>query len=196
MTDSSNKLEDVWLLEQTTLWLKKAVIGLNLCPFAKSVYVKNQIHYRLSKNSDDASCLAIMEEEMMALTIIPAHIRDTTLVLFPLGYEEFWLFNILLNSSQKRLKSLGLKGVLQLASFHPSFEFRNETPDDMSHFTNRSPVPMLHILREASITQAVHGDMNEADRIFTRNKKTLRGIGATGWNALGLAITAVDDGVQ
>ena len=131
------------VLTQTRHWLERAVIGLNLCPFAKSVYTKEQVHYVVYPGLDGAQLLDILRHEMQALTVCDPHVRETTLVIAPLLCPDFWDFNGLTARAQRVLRKSGLEGVLQIASFHPAYEFADDAPQDMAHYTNRAPYPIF-----------------------------------------------------
>jgi hypothetical protein len=167
-------------------WLERAVIGLNLCPFAKSVHVKGQIHTVVSPAQDAKTLLATLKNELKALEVIDASVRDTTLLIAPLMFPEFLDFNDFLDQADRVLRKLRLDGIFQIASFHPQFQFADTQPDDITNFTNRAPYPTLHLLREASIDRAVQA-YPDAEDIFGKNIQTLQSLGHAGWAALDLA---------
>jgi hypothetical protein len=166
-------------------WLERAVIGLNLCPFAKAVHVKNQIHYVVYLGDDAQECLALLRRELQGLAAADPEMRDTTLLIAPHAWSEFLDFNDFLDQADRVLRKAKLDGVLQIASFHPQFQFADSEPDDISNYTNRAPFPTLHLLREASIDKAVQAFPN-AESIFEKNIETLERLGHAGWYALGL----------
>ncbi|MDD0810332.1 DUF1415 domain-containing protein [Curvibacter sp. RS43] len=171
------------VLADTRRWLERAVIGLNLCPFAKSVYVKNQVHLVVDFSTESETLLNTLEAELRALVQAdPAH-RDTTLLILPEALSDFLDFNDFLGQADEVLARLDLDGELQIASFHPQFQFAGTQPDEISNFTNRGPYPTLHLLREASIDRAVEV-FPEADMIYERNIETLERLGHEGWAAL------------
>ena len=168
----------------TRRWLERAVIGLNLCPFAKAVHVKGQIHYAVHlAEADDAGLLDQLLAEARALAASPATERDTTLLIAPHALADFLDFNDFAARSERRLSRAGFDGVLQLASFHPRFQFAGTDADDIGNATNRAPHPTLHLLREASIDRAVEA-FPDAEAIFERNIETLEALGPDGWVAL------------
>ncbi|HTH62319.1 MAG TPA: DUF1415 domain-containing protein [Paraburkholderia sp.] len=168
------------IVETTRHWLTRAVIGLNLCPFAKSVHVKNQVRYAISEATGLEQVLADLETELLALAQAdPAEI-DTTLLIFPHALADFLDFNDSLFFADRLLKQLHLEGTLQIASFHPRYQFEGSTPDDIENYTNRAPYPILHLLREASIARAVEA-FPDAEEIYGRNQATLRRLGLAGW---------------
>ncbi|HEY4316958.1 MAG TPA: DUF1415 domain-containing protein [Herbaspirillum sp.] len=164
-------------------WLLQAVIGLNLCPFAKAVYVKRQIRYRITAAQDTDTLLNDLCDELQLLAAADPEQIDTTLLIHPRVLGDFGDYNDFLAIADATVRNFGLEGVIQIASFHPEYQFDNTQPDDIENCTNRSPYSMLHLLREQSIARAVDG-IEDADEIVDRNLKTLRLLGKTGWQAL------------
>lgn len=167
----------------TVQWLERAVIGLNLCPFAKSVHVKGQVHYAVTLTQDPTQVLQLLRTELAALASTAAEVHDTTLLLFPRCLQDFLDFNDFLEDAEAVLQDMDLEGTLQIASFHPQFQFAGTAPDDVTNCTNRAPYPTLHLLREASIDRAV-AVFPEAEMIFQRNIEVLEAMGTAGWAAL------------
>ena len=161
-------------------WLERAVIGLNLCPFAKSVHVKDQIHYVVSHATDARELLQDLAAELEALAEASPEKRDTTLLIAPLAMPDFLDFNDFLELADELVESMDLAGILQVASFHPHFQFEGTLADDVTNCTNRAPYPTLHLLREESIDRAVEV-FPEAQEIFERNIELLEHLGAAGW---------------
>ena len=170
-------------IAETSAWLEKAVIGLNLCPFAKAVHTKGQIRWVLSDATDTAALLQQLTQELQFLAAADPQAVDTTLIVHPQVLQDFLDFNDFLGVAEDALADLGLEGVLQIASFHPDYRFADAEPDDMGNFSNRSPHPTLHLLREASVERAVEA-FPEAEAIFENNLRTLDALGAEGWAAL------------
>ncbi len=168
------------VIAATRHWLTRAVIGLNLCPFAKAVYVKDQIRYAVSEARDLEGVLTDLEAELRRLESADPQRIDTTLVIFPLALADFAEFNDCCFFAERLVAQLGLEGVLQVASFHPQYQFDGSGPDDIENYTNRAPYPILHLLREASITRAVDA-YPDAAAIYERNMETLRRLGQKGW---------------
>lgn len=181
-------LTDALVVGDTVRWLERAVIGLNLCPFAKGVHVKGQIHYVVSHAADLAAVRDILRGELTALAQADADERDTTLLILPGCLEDFLDFNDFLADADDLLHDLDLEGVLQIASFHPQFQFAGTAADDVTNATNRAPYPTLHLLREASIDRAVEA-FPEAESIYERNIQVLRDLGSEGWGVLGVGAT-------
>ncbi len=171
----------VW--QDTVRWLERAVIGLNLCPFAKGVHGKGQIHYVVSSATEGAQLLQELGDELKALAEISPEKRDTTLLIAPACFPDFLDFNDFLELADQLLNALDLEGILQIASFHPAFQFGGTTVDDVTNCTNRAPYPTLHLLREDSIDRAVAA-FPEAETIYERNMQVLEEMGAEGWQAL------------
>ena len=171
------------VVRDTRKWLERAVIGLNLCPFAKAVHVKGQVHYAVSDATGAGELLADLARELNALMGCDAAVRETTLLIAPDCLGDFLDFNDFLPRAEKLIRQRGLEGVIQLASFHPAYQFAGTKVDDISNCTNRSPHPTLHLLREASIDRAVHA-FPEAAAIYQANIDKLRSLGAEGWSAL------------
>ena len=176
---------DAQVVEDTRHWLRQAVIGLNLCPFAKSVDVKNQVHYAVSRAVGFKDLLADLKSELNDLAGLVASARDTTLLIAPDGFSEFMEFNDLLGEADRLLVKLGFEGVFQIASLHPHYQFAETDPHDITNFTNRAPYPTLHLLREESIDRAVQA-FPHAEAIFEVNMATMKRLGRSGWDALGV----------
>ncbi len=166
-------------------WLQQAVIGLNLCPFAKAVHVREQIHYVVSRVEHADELEAVLLRELQALVASDPAQRDTTLLIAPDCLLSFPDFNEFLDRADRCLVALELDGVLQIASFHPQYQFAGTGKNDIGNFTNRAPYPTLHLLREASMDKAVAA-FPEAEAIFEHNIDTLRQLGHEGWAQLGV----------
>jgi hypothetical protein len=171
------------VVSDTRRWLEKAVIGLNLCPFAKAVHTKGQIHYAVTAAASADALLAALDQELAALVALDEEVRSTTLLIAPDVFPNFLDFNDFLEAADALLVARELDGTLQIASFHPQFQFAGTAPDDISNATNRAPYPTLHLLREASIDVAVAA-FPEADAIYLRNIATLEALGQAGWEGL------------
>jgi len=167
----------------TRLWLERAVIGLNLCPFAKAVHAKGQVRIVASDATTPEALLAELGEELLALRDTPAQDTDTTLLVHPHVLQDFLDYNDFLDQADALVESLGLDGVLQVASFHPDYQFADAAFDDIGNCTNRSPFPTLHLLREDSVERAV-AVFPDPGSIVERNIETLRELGRERWDAL------------
>lgn len=171
------------VIADTVGWLERAVIGLNLCPFAKSVHVKGQVHYAVSTATTTQALLEDLIDELKQLAALDAKDRDTTLLIAPDCLQDFLDFNDFLADADQALVDLALDGVLQIASLHPHYQFAGTAEDDITNFTNRSPYPTLHLLREDSIDRAVAAFPNP-EAIFETNMRTMESLGQEGWDAL------------
>ncbi|MCW5322443.1 DUF1415 domain-containing protein [Verminephrobacter aporrectodeae subsp. tuberculatae] len=171
------------VIRDTVQWLERAVIGLNLCPFAKGVHAKGLIHYAVTPADDPAGVLAALRSELAALDTLSAQQRDTTLLLLANCLQDFLDFNDFLGDAEALLEDMGLAGTLQIASFHPRYQFAGTAPDDMGNCSNRAPYPCLHLLREESLDRAV-ATFPEPQSIFERNIQVLEALGMPGWLAL------------
>lgn len=170
-------------LTETRIWLEKAVIGLNLCPFARSVYVRGLVRLVVSQAKDDVALMADLESELALLRDTPADRIDTTVLIHPHVLQSFEDYNMFLGIADGILAGMRLRGVIQVASFHPDYVFADAQPDDLTNGTNRSPYPTLHLLREASLAKvvAVHPDPSD---IYEANKATMRRLGPGGWKSI------------
>jgi hypothetical protein len=173
------------ILSATRLWLERAVIGLNLCPFAKSVFVKKQVRYALTAAATADELLAELEKELALLAATDPAQLDTTLLIHPQVMTDFLDYHFFLAEADALLRNNGYDGVFQIASLHPQYEFAGSEPDDVANYTNRAPYPMLHLLRESSIDRAVAAFPDAAD-IFERNIETMEKLGHEGWRKLWL----------
>jgi len=171
------------VLAETRAWVDRAVIGLNLCPFAKAVQTKNQIRYVVCTARNVDALLVTLSGEMDHLVATDPALVDTTLIIHPMVLNDFLQFNDFLGAADGLLEQLDYAGTLQIASFHPQFQFAGTQVDDVSNATNRSPYPTLHLLREASVDRAVAA-FPDAESIYEKNILTLEALGAEGFAAL------------
>jgi len=176
-------MDDEAVIAAMREWIEKAVIGLNLCPFAKAVYVKNQVRYVVSHAPHLDGLLEDLDRELDFLAAADSDEIDTTLLIHPTLLPDFLDFNDFMQLAEAAVDEHELDGVIQIASFHPQFQFEGTEPDDMGNYTNRAPFPTLHLLREASIERAVAA-FPEAETIYARNIETLERLGIEGWQAL------------
>ncbi len=173
------------VITETRDWVVKAVIGLNLCPFAKAVHVNERIRYVVSDATEPEALLKDLARELLALNRADPDEIDTTLLIHPQVLDDFLDFNDFLDAADALVDELQLDGILQIADFHPRYQFDGSAPDDIANYSNRSPYPTLHLLREESITRAVEA-MPDTAAIFEGNLDTLDRLGHEGWAALGL----------
>ena len=176
-------LTDDTVIAATRNWLEKAVIGLNLCPFARAVYADNRIRYAVSDATTTEALLETLASELQALADADETVTETTLLIHPLVMGDFLDYNDFLEIADALVADLGFEGVLQVASFHPQYQFADSSAGDVDNCTNRSPYPTLHLLRESSVERAVaaHPD---TEQIYRDNIKTLRQLGHEGWARL------------
>nr|QLG20558.1 hypothetical protein [uncultured bacterium] len=185
MTSTNEHPGAAEIIAATRLWLERAVIGLNLCPFAKSVYVKEQVRYAVSRARTGDAVLDDLTRELAALVAADPLQVDTTLLILPQALQDFADFADFLDLVEVTLKVQGLTGTLQVASFHPQYQFADAEENDLSNYTNRAPYPILHLLREASLARAIRHHPDPS-RIYQENMATLDALGLEGWHALGV----------
>ena len=166
------------IITATRTWLERAVIGLNLCPFAKAVHVKSQIRYAVSAAQTPEDLLADLITELRTLQAADASEIDTTLLVHPRVLGDFLDYNDFLESADAAVAGEGLEGEIQVASFHPDYQFAGTRPEDIENCSNRSPYPMLHLLREEGLARAIAG-YARPDKIPERNIRTMEKLGAT-----------------
>jgi uncharacterized protein len=170
-------------IADTRRWLERAVMGLNLCPFAKAVYMRDQVRFVLSDATDLETLLQTLGEELAFLRDTEADTVDTTLIVHPHVLQDFLDYNDFLDHADGLVEAMDLDGVLQVASFHPHYQFAGTSPNDVENFTNRAPWPTLHLLREDSVSRAVAA-FPDPDVIVERNVATLREVGVEGFMKL------------
>ncbi len=171
----------------TRRWVERAVIGLNLCPFAKAVHVKRQVRYTVSEATGSDALVTELERELQYLAEVSPEETDTTLLIHPYVLGDFDDFTDFLDVVEVVLQTQGLAGTLQVAHFHPDYCFSDAKPDDLGNYTNRAPYPTLHLIREASLDRAVAA-FPEAAKIYERNIETLEHLGLEGWRALDIDV--------
>lgn len=186
---NEHALDEQLVLAQTRAWLEQAVIGLNLCPFAKAVHTKGRIRWVLSAARDSNTLLAQLHDELLLLAAAPIDAIETTLLIHPQVLADFLDYNDFIGEAETALARAGLDGVLQIASFHPHYVFAGTTADDVGNATNRSPWQLLHLLREESIDRAVAA-YPDPEAIVGRNLATMADLGPAGWQRLLSAFTA------
>ncbi len=179
----ADTLSEKQIIAYTSAWVEHVVIGLNLCPFAKPVHTKGQIDYFLSHARDETTLAADLRLAMQRLIASTPEKMDTCLLIHPWVLSDFFDYNNFLDIADGILDELELIGVLQIASFHPHYQFAGTTEDDVTNCTNRSPFPMLHLLREKSLDKATAA-LPDANVIVDRNVDTMISLGHEGWNHL------------
>ncbi len=171
------------VLARTRRWLEKSVIGLNLCPFAGGPYRDSRIHFCVSRQRTASGLLEDLAVELKNLHAADPLERETTLLIHPWVLTDFLEYNDFLEACNSTIDDLGLEGEIQVASFHPQYQFADTEPHDIENFTNRSPYPTLHLLREASVERAIAA-VGDTEAIYRRNIRTLRELGHRGWQRL------------
>ena len=161
------------------------MIGLNLCPFARGVSIRGQVRYAVSDATNTVALITDLESELRLLSLAAADQVDTTLLILPSVLGDFIEYNDFLDEADAVVERMGLEGVIQVASFHPRYQFAGTEPGDITNYTNRSPYPVLHLLRETSVDAAVAA-FPEAELIYQNNIDTMQRLGIDGWIALGL----------
>lgn len=180
-------MNDDEIIAVTRNWLEKAVIGLNLCPFARAVYAGDRIRYAVSDATTVEALLEVLAAELEVLAEADENKIETTLLIHPQVLGDFLDYNDFLEVADALIEDLDLDGVLQVAGFHPQYQFAETEADDITNYTNRSPYPTLHLLRESSVERAVaaHPD---TEQIYRDNIKTLRRLGREGWERLDVGL--------
>ena len=176
---------DAEVLDRTRAWLEKAVIGLNLCPFAKAVYARDRVRLVVSQARHIDDLLEELDGELDLLVATPPEQIDTTLIVHPTLFPDFLDFNDFLEIADGVLAEHALEGVIQLASFHPQYQFEGTEPEDMGNYTNRAPYATLHLLREDAVERAV-ATLADPDSIYRDNIQRLEELGLQGWRELQL----------
>jgi hypothetical protein len=171
------------IVEATRRWIERAVIGLNLCPFAHAPFAQQRIGLRVSHARDAEALVDDLRDALQALRSADMQVCETILLIHPFVLTDFSDYNDFLGVADNMLRTLGMQGEIQIASFHPHYRFANTAADAIENYSNRSPYPILHLLREASIARA-SASMADTDGIYRRNMETLRALGAEGWRAL------------
>ncbi len=189
-TASEDDMTDNQIISLTRAWLEEAVIGLNLCPFAESVHRKGQIAYYVSRAENEGTLMDDLVAAIDTLLSADPEETDTALLIHPHALEDFEQYNEFTAWASDFLAETGLEALLQIASFHPDYRFAGTSPGDVTNCTNRSPFPMLHLLREASVDAALTA-LPEAAQLVEKNLDTLRDLGTDGWHALNQRIHAL-----
>jgi hypothetical protein len=183
MSKVNPNADDGEIIAATRRWIERAVIGLNLCPFAKAVFVKEQVRYVVSNATTPEVLLETLMNELQLLSDSDAEKIDTTLLIHPFVLGDFLDYNEFLDVADAAVEDMSLEGELQVASFHPEYQFADTDVNDIENYTNRAPYPILQLLREDSIARAVEA-FPQADEIFEKNIETMEKLGHEGWDAL------------
>lgn len=178
MQTQQHSYTDVQIEQLSRQWVETMVVGLNLCPFAAPVVRKETLRYALSRAADEAALSQWFLDELMLISEAPDTEIATSLLMMP-AVTDFYDYLDLLDHFERLLKRAGLEGIFQLASFHPQYLFGGVDPDDLSHWTNRSPFPMVHIIREGQM-ERVLASYKDPDAIPERNMQLMRDLGKAG----------------
>lgn len=166
---------------QVRNWVESVVVGLDLCPFARSVLVDDRIRFAASDATSEEQLLMDLHDELKRL--VEDNSVETTLLIHPGVLQEFDAYNQFLDFADSLLADMGMEGEYQIASFHPHYQFHDTDPDDVGNYTNRSPHPMLHLIREASLEKAIANYPNP-ELIPQRNIRRLEELGVKKIRAL------------
>jgi uncharacterized protein len=171
------------VIQMTQHWLMQAVVGLNLCPFARKVVERDQLRIHVSRHTDPMELLVDVHQELELLVNTSAATLETGLLVMPGALQDFFDFNDFLGDAEDLLARLDLEGTIQIASFHPDYQFADVAAQDIGNYTNRSPYPTLHFLREDSLSEAIDS-FGDTEAIVERNQHTMRELGLAGWRQL------------
>lgn len=191
MSKPLTELDDATIIRITQRWLEQVVIGLNLCPYARAPHSQQRVRFRVSQATDDEELLADLQEELRALATISIEHVETVLLVHPWALNDFADYNEFLNAADGLLEEMRLDGEFQVASFHPDYQFADSYPEDIENATNRSPFPILHLLREASISRAIDAGA-DTEAIYQRNMDVMRKLGIEGWQRLMQSVLSGD----
>ncbi len=167
------------IVDETKNWVEKLVIGVNLCPFAKLPFQQDRIRFVEVQSEDEADLIRTLLQEMSDLVEQPAAQLETTLIIFPNQLNEFADYLEFVAYADELLQEAELTGILQIASFHPRYQFANTGKDDVENYTNRSPYPMLHLIREESIERVLE-NFPDPEQIPLRNVAKMKELGHEG----------------
>ena len=167
----------------TREWVERAVIGLGLCPFAQAPHRDGRIRFVHTRVTTQSALADLLADELERLSQSSRDEIETTLIVHPGVLGDFLDYNDFLDVADAIVVEMELDGVIQVASFHPQYQFEETAPHDITNYTNRSPYPTLHLLREESVDEAVamHPD---TESIPTRNIATMKRLGLDGWLAI------------
>lgn len=183
----NQKLSRAEVERKTLGWVKEFVVGLNLCPFARPLLVSGALRVTVCEATDNTGIAKVLLDEIELIEKVSEAEIATTLVVFPNALQEFSAYLAFLDSAQQLLDEMDLVGVLQLASFHPNYQFAGEPEDSASHYTNRAPFPMIHLLREDMLTRALDTFPNP-EQIPEQNIQTLEDLGLDGIQQMLIAL--------
>ncbi len=178
---SGGHVNDEKTIQPVRQWIETMVVGMNLCPFAKRELVKNRVRFVATASTTEEQLLIALQAELELLNTDPS--VETTLLIHANILQDFHDYNQFLGYADSLLVEMGLDGIYQIASFHPHYQFDGTNPDDAENYTNRSPYPMLHLIREASLERAI-ADYPEVDQIPMKNIALMNELGQDKLQAL------------
>lgn len=184
--DLDELLEDNKIVASVRQWVESFVVDMKLCPFAERELVKNRVRFAVTEVTTEEQLLKALQAELALLNKDPS--VETTLLIHPKVLQDFADYNQFLDHADRLLAQMGLEGVCQIASFHPDYQFAGTGPDDAENYTNRSPYPVLHIIREESLEQAI-ADFPDVDQVPARNIEQMKRMGRDKLQALLQACT-------
>lgn len=155
-------------------WVEDLVVGLNLCPFAGRELVRDRVRFVVTEATTEGQLLEALGTELVLLNEDAS--VETTLLIHPDVLQDFFDYNQFLDTAEQLLAQTGLEGVYQIASFHPDYQFAGTDVSDVENFTNRSPYPLLHILREASLERSI-ATYPDIEQIPVRNVELMNSLG-------------------
>ena len=155
-------------------WVNTLVVDRNLCPFARHEMLQERVRFESTNATTEEQLLGALQNELELLNSDPS--IETTLLIHPAVLQSFDEYNQFLNYTDTLLVELGLEGIYQIASFHPDYQFAETNPDDVENYTNRSPYPLLHIIREESLERAIE-DYPDIEQIPIRNVALMKSLG-------------------
>ncbi|MFT4729560.1 MAG: hypothetical protein ACI9UN_004078 [Granulosicoccus sp.] len=184
MKDASSLVDlvhDEKVVRSVRQWVETLVVGMNLCPFAKRELVKSRVRFATTTSTTEEQLLMALQTELELLNADPS--VETTLLIHPAVLQDFDDYNLFLNYADSLLLGMGLEGIYQIASFHPNYQFDGTAPGDAENYTNRSPYPMLHLIREESLERVIE-DYPDVDQIPVRNMALMNDAGQDKLQAL------------
>lgn len=174
-------MKDEQIIAAVRHWVETMVVGMNLCPFAKRELVKERVRFVTTEADNQEALLLVLHDELERLTQQPD--IETTLLIHPQVLQDFYDYNDFLYLADRLLVQMELEGVYQIASFHPGYQFGGTEPEDAENYTNRSPYPVLHLLREDSLERVI-ADYPNVDDIPERNIALMNELGTNKLKAL------------
>ncbi|KKN38629.1 hypothetical protein LCGC14_0751600 [marine sediment metagenome] len=177
----SETRNDEDIVKSVQKWVNTFVMDMNLCPFAKHEMLKNRVRFATTKAISEEELLRSLQDELELLNNDSS--VETSLLIHPNVLQDFYDYNEFLSYADELLLEMGLEGIYQIASFHPHYQFGGTNPDDAENYTNRSPYPLLHLIREASLERAIE-EYPDVDQVPIRNVALMNSLGQNKLQAL------------